>query len=68
MWVLAKSLDSTRLIEDMSVVVWEHLQSYGHVDTDINSWHFYLDDYAKAKTHIENVVAKTYRGSQFQLH
>lgn len=65
MWEAAKALDSTRLIEDMSVVVWEHLQSYGHVDTDINSWHFYLDDYEKAKAHIENVVAKTYRGSKF---
>jgi hypothetical protein len=65
MWQLAKSLDQTRLIEDMSVVVWEHLSAYGHVDTDINSWHFYLDDYAKAKEHIENVVAKTYRGSNF---
>jgi hypothetical protein len=65
MWQLAKSIDSTRLIEDMSVVVWEHLQSYGHVDTDINSWHFYIDDYAKAKTHIEGVVAQTYRGSKF---
>jgi glycosyl hydrolase family 2 len=65
MWQIAKSLDHTRLIEDMSVVVWEHLQSYGHVDTDINSWHFYLDDYAKAKAHIENVISKTYRGSKF---
>src|SRR3569833_1104320 len=49
----------------MSVVVWEHLQSYGHVDTDINSWHFYLDAYARAKAHIEGVVAQTYRGSKF---
>ena len=65
MWQLAKTIDSTRLIEDMSVVVWEHLAAYGHVDTDINSWHFYIDDYAKAKAHIEEVVAKTYRGSSF---
>ena len=65
MWQLAKSLDSTRLIEDMSVVVWEHLQSYGHVDTDINSWHFYLDDYARAKAHIEGVVSQSYAGSKF---
>jgi hypothetical protein len=65
MWTLAKSFDSTRLIEDMSVVVWEHLAAYGHVDTDINSWHFYIDDYARARAHIENVVAKTYRGSNF---
>jgi hypothetical protein len=64
MWQLAKSLDSTRLVEDMSVVVWEHLDAYGHVETDINSWHFYLDDYAKARAHIEDIVAKTYRGSK----
>lgn len=65
MWEIAKSLDGTRLIEDMSVVVWEHLTAYGHVDTDINSWHFYLDDYEKAKRHIANVVSKSYRGSSF---
>ena len=64
-WLLAKSLDSTRLIEDMSVVSWEHLAAYGHVDTDINSWHFYINDYARAKAHIEDVVAQTYRGSKF---
>lgn len=67
MWQVAKSIDPTRLIEDMSVVVWEHLVAYGHVDTDINSWHFYLDDYARAKAHIEDVVAKTYRGSTFNF-
>jgi hypothetical protein len=65
MWEIAKTLDGTRLIEDMSVVVWEHLTAYGHVDTDINSWHFYIDDYAKAKAHIEQVVARSYRGSKF---
>jgi hypothetical protein len=65
MWNLAKSLDHTRLIEDMSVVVWEHLVAYGHVDTDINSWHFYIDDYHRAKAHIEDVIAKSYHGSSF---
>ncbi len=64
-WLLAKELDPTRLIEDMSVVIWDHLDAYGHVDTDINSWHFYIDDYDRAKAHIENVVAQTYHGSQF---
>ncbi|HWL16657.1 MAG TPA: glycoside hydrolase family 2 TIM barrel-domain containing protein [Opitutus sp.] len=67
MWKLAKSLDPTRLIEDMSVVAWEHLAAYGHVDTDINSWHFYIDDYDRAKTHIENVIAQTHRGSTFNF-
>lgn len=65
MWEIAKTLDGTRLIEDMSVVVWEHLSAYGHVDTDINSWHFYIDDYQRAKEHIEQVVAQSYRGSKF---
>jgi hypothetical protein len=65
MWEIAKTMDGTRLIEDMSVVVWEHLSAYGHVDTDINSWHFYIDDYFRAKEHIEQVVAKSYRGSSF---
>src|SRR5205085_7686744 len=67
MWEIAKTIDPTRLIEDMSVVVWEHLKAYGHVDTDINSWHFYLDDYARAKAHIEEVIAKSYRGSKFNF-
>jgi hypothetical protein len=65
MWEIAKTLDGTRLIEDMSVVVWEHLTAYGHIDTDINSWHFYIDEYYKAKEHIANVVSRSYRGSSF---
>ncbi len=65
MWLLAKKLDGTRLIEDMSVVYWEHLDYYAHTDTDINSWHFYISDYEKARTHIEKVAHDTYRGSRF---
>ncbi|PTY00332.1 sugar-binding domain-containing protein [Opitutus sp. ER46] len=65
MWEIAKTIDGTRLIEDMSVVVWEHLTAYGHVDTDINSWHFYIDDYDRARSHIANVVSRSYRGSSF---
>jgi hypothetical protein len=65
MWNLAKKLDHTRLIEDMSVVHWEHLDYFAHGDTDINSWHFYLHDYYKAKEHIEKVVRSTYSGSSF---
>ncbi|HEX8550341.1 MAG TPA: hypothetical protein VF681_02170 [Abditibacteriaceae bacterium] len=64
-WELAKSLDSTRLIEDMSVVHWEHLDYYQHGDTDINSWHFYISDYTRAKDHIEKIAAETYAGSGF---
>ncbi len=59
MYHLAKSLDATRLIEDNSPCL------YDHVETDINSWHFYINDYARAKEHIANVVAETYPGSGF---
>ena len=59
MYHLAKSLDTTRLIEDNSPCL------YDHVETDINSWHFYINDYEHAKEHIANVVAETYPGSAF---
>lgn len=59
MYHLAKSLDPTRLIEDNSPCL------YDHVETDINSWHFYINDYNHAKEHIANVVAETYPGSAF---
>ncbi|HYR42140.1 MAG TPA: glycoside hydrolase family 2, partial [Terriglobia bacterium] len=65
MWELAKKLDPTRLIEDMSVCQWEHLDYYAHGDTDINSWHFYIDDYERAKQHLQKVVESTYVGSDF---
>lgn len=59
MYHLAKSLDETRLIEDNSPCL------YDHVETDINSWHFYINDYEQAKAHIANVVQETYPGSTF---
>ncbi|EEF61708.1 glycoside hydrolase family 2 protein [Pedosphaera parvula] len=65
MWELAKKLDPTRLIEDMSVVHWEHLDYFAHGDTDINSWHFYINDYYRAKEHIAKVVNQTFPGSNF---
>jgi len=65
MWELAKQLDPTRLVEDMSVCHWDHLEYFQHGDTDINSWHFYISDYWKAKKHIQKVVDSTYPGSTF---
>jgi hypothetical protein len=65
MWHVAKALDPTRLVEDMSVVAWEHLEHYGHGPTDVNSWHFYSRFYHEAKTHIAQVVNETYKGSRF---
>jgi hypothetical protein len=65
MWAVAKTLDPTRLIEDMSVVAWDHLEYYGHGDTDVNSWHFYTKDYEHARRQISEVIEKTYTGSTF---
>lgn len=59
MYRLAKELDPTRLVEDNSAC------RYDHVSTDLNSWHFYIDDYAQARRHVERVVAETYPGSSF---
>lgn len=65
MWLAAKQLDPTRLVEDMSVCHWDHLDYFAHTETDINSWHFYINDYAKAKEHIRKIVESTYAGSSF---
>ena len=59
MFALAKSLDSTRLVEDNSPCL------YDHVQTDINTWHFYIGDYDRARRHIQRVVDLTFEGSPF---
>lgn len=58
---LAKALDPTRPVEDNSACL------YDHVETDLNSWHFYINDYATAKEHIRQVVEQTYPGSSFNF-
>jgi len=55
----AKSIDPTRLVEDNSVC------RYDHVETDLNTWHFYINSYEAVRDHIREVVAKTYPGSEF---
>lgn len=59
MYELTKQLDPTRLVEDNSPC------RFDHVKTDINSWHFYLEDWAAAATHVAEVVEKTFPGSPF---
>ncbi|MFQ6131344.1 MAG: glycoside hydrolase family 2 protein [Armatimonadota bacterium] len=59
MYELTKQLDPTRLVEDNSA------NRRDHVATDINSWHFYINDYDRAREHIADVVAQTYPGSEF---
>ena len=54
---LARRLDPSRLIEDNSPCL------YDHVVTDINTWHFYIHDYERARGHIAEAVARTEPGS-----
>ncbi|HEX8199648.1 MAG TPA: glycoside hydrolase family 2 TIM barrel-domain containing protein, partial [Isosphaeraceae bacterium] len=55
-----RQLDPTRLVEDNSPCNYDHVEG-----TDLDSWHFYIDDHAAARRHIEEVVAKTEPGSNF---
>ncbi|MBN2310398.1 MAG: hypothetical protein JXR94_15600 [Candidatus Hydrogenedentes bacterium] len=59
MYLLTKRLDPSRLVEDNSPC------TYDHTETDINSWHFYIDRYDRARDHVAEVVASTYPGSEF---
>lgn len=61
MFEWAKRMDPTRLIEDNSPCL------YDHVATDINSWHFYINDYQQARKHIQEVVRQTHPGSTFNF-
>lgn len=56
MYHLAKELDPTRIVEDNSPCL------YDHVITDLNSWHAYLPGY-RWREFLDNVVEKTYYGS-----
>jgi Glycosyl hydrolases family 2, sugar binding domain/Glycosyl hydrolases family 2, TIM barrel domain/Glycosyl hydrolases family 2 len=55
-----RKLDSTRLVEDNSPCNYDHVEN-----TDLNSWHFYIDEHREATRHIDEVVAKTTPGSDF---
>lgn len=55
----AKSEDPTRLIEDNSPC------RYDHVESDLNTWHFYLNGYGLLRDHVQEVVDKTFPGSKF---
>ena len=55
-----RKLDPTRLVEDNSPCNFDHVEN-----TDLNSWHFYIDDHDAASAHIADVVAQTKPGSGF---
>ncbi|HEX2036516.1 MAG TPA: glycoside hydrolase family 2 TIM barrel-domain containing protein, partial [Chloroflexota bacterium] len=59
MYYLAKELDPTRLVEDNSPYL------YDHVTTDLNTWHFYIGDYERARRHVDNVVSQSFEGSPY---
>ncbi|SFT14144.1 Glycosyl hydrolases family 2, sugar binding domain [Paenibacillus sp. BC26] len=55
----AKQTDPTRIIEDNSPC------NYDHVESDLNSWHFYINGYEQVREHVTEIVEKTYPGSEF---
>ena len=58
-YLRAKENDPTRIVEDNSPCYWDHVQ------TDINTWHFYINTYESVRKHIQKVVKNTYEGSKF---
>ncbi|MFN2571818.1 MAG: glycoside hydrolase family 2 protein [Gemmatimonadales bacterium] len=60
-YALAKSLDSTRLVEDNSVCC-----GRGHTETDLNSWHEYLPGW-RWEAHVQRLSDSTYPGSQWNF-
>ncbi|MCI3920898.1 beta galactosidase jelly roll domain-containing protein [Paenibacillus sp. TRM 82003] len=55
----AKRLDPTRIVEDNSPC------NFDHVETDLNTWHFYINGYEQVRNHVSEVVEKTHPGSTF---
>lgn len=58
---LAKSLDSTRLVEDNSICC-----GRGHTETDLNTWHEYLPGW-KWEEHMRRLNDSTFTGSPFHF-
>ena len=58
---LAKSLDSTRLIEDNSICC-----GVGHTETDLNSWHEYLPGW-RWSSYVKWLSDSTFTGSPFHF-
>ncbi len=58
---LAKSLDSTRLVEDNSVCC-----GRGHTETDLNSWHEYAPGW-RWESHVQRLSDSTFPGSTWNF-
>ncbi|QHW32858.1 glycoside hydrolase family 2 [Paenibacillus rhizovicinus] len=59
MYRWAKSVDPTRIVEENSPCNWDKVES------DINTWHFYINGYEEVRAHVTEVVENTYPGSSF---
>jgi hypothetical protein len=55
-----RALDPSRLVEDNSPCNYDHVAG-----SDLNSWHFYIDDHDEARRHIQEVVDRSTPGSGF---
>jgi hypothetical protein len=60
MYHLAKELDPTRLVEDISAC------NHDHAETDLNSWHEYLPGYAWADD-LDQITTETFPGSKWNF-
>lgn len=58
---LCHLLDPSRPVEDNSACRFDHVQ------TDVNSWHFYLHDPEQARAHIAEVVQRSHPGSPWNF-
>ena len=57
-----RTLDPTRLVEDNSPCNYDHVEG-----SDLNSWHFYIDDHEGARRHVADVVARTEPGGSWNF-
>ena len=54
---------TTRRKRWIPIALWKTIRParYDHVETDLNTWHFYLNGYEIVRDHIRKVVEETYR-------
>ena len=56
-----KAFDDTRLVEDNSAC------NHDHVETDLNTWHFYINGYMAVKEEIDTASRSAYPGSAWNF-
>lgn len=61
LWNDVKRYDSTRLVEDNSPC------NRDHVETDVNTWHFYINGYDRIKKECERIDREFVEGSKWKI-